>query len=253
MSPGLDYFAGAAVTKELIPAQAAAGTVNGAAVNTRPYQGQLRVEMSAALATGGLADEAKELLPAQTASTTQTGAALATATYSGNLRVLLSAALASAGTAPTLDVTLETSANGTTGWTPVGAAFTQVTDAAGAGPQEQLVAVSSSLGYIRAVATIGGTGTPTFAFAVMVIGEIAAGSAPSMSVAIETSADGSTNWTAIPGAVFTTVTDTTGDGPQSLAFDASRSKGYVRAVATISTSAGQAFGVAVMLSMIKTN
>ncbi len=93
--PGFDYFAGAAESKELIPAQAAAATVTGAALETKKYQGQLRAEMSAALATGGLADEAKELLPAQQASTTQTGTALATAMYSGNLRVLLSAKLAS--------------------------------------------------------------------------------------------------------------------------------------------------------------
>lgn len=58
-----------------------------------------------------------------------------------------------AGTTPTLDVTLEQSANGTSGWAAVpGAALTQLT-AAG----NRIGFAAPTQPYVRVVATIGGT------------------------------------------------------------------------------------------------
>lgn len=61
------------------------------------------------------------------------------------------------GTTPTLDITVEQSANGTSGWAAItGAALTQVT-AAG----NRVGFANPTLPYVRLVATIGGT-TPAF-------------------------------------------------------------------------------------------
>lgn len=241
-----DYFASGAEVKELLAAQRAGVSVTGAGVATSNYQGMLMASMSAGLAS---VDAQAELIPAQTATSTVTGAAKATAGFSGPIRVVLDAALASAGTSPTLDVTLETSANGTTGWAAVGAAFTQVTDAVGAGQQEQIIDASLSLGYIRAKGTIGGTNTPTFEFSVIAVGQKVATGTPTIDIAIETSANNSTNWTNL--ANFTQVTKAAGDGPQRIAIEAGRSLGYIRAKATIVGTSVEAFPLAVMLTALK--
>lgn len=61
------------------------------------------------------------------------------------------------GTSPTLNVTLEQSADGSSGWTAVtGGVVAQLT-AAGSGMANAAVTQS----YIRVVATVGGTATPT--------------------------------------------------------------------------------------------
>lgn len=69
------------------------------------------------------------------------------------------------GTTPTLDVKVQYSADGSTGWTDItGATFTQLT-AAG----RQAIRFVSPERYIRIVATIAGT-SPSFTFAVVVVG-----------------------------------------------------------------------------------
>ena len=71
---------------------------------------------------------------------------------------------AATGTTPTLDVTLEQSANGTSGWATVtGSALTQIT-AAG----NRIGFAAPTQPYVRVKATIGGT-TPAFTGSVAVV------------------------------------------------------------------------------------
>lgn len=72
------------------------------------------------------------------------------------LKVFLSVGAAS-GTSPTLDVTIQQSPDGSTGWTTVGS-FTQMT---GTGSQE--IRVTPTQPYIRVAYTIAGT-SPSFTF-----------------------------------------------------------------------------------------
>jgi len=87
--------------------------------------------------------------------------------YAGPIHVTLDSA-AGTGTDPTLDVTLQQSADGSTGWEDItGGAFAQVTDAGAA--FETLTLDSDKLQpYIRAVDTV--TGTASFARAVHLTG-----------------------------------------------------------------------------------
>lgn len=73
---------------------------------------------------------------------------------------------AASGTTPTLDLKIQYSADGSTGWTDItDATFTQLTTT---GRQEiHFVAPER---YVRAVATIAGT-SPSFTFAVILIGQ----------------------------------------------------------------------------------
>lgn len=107
-------------------------------------------------------------LAAPTARTaTGTGSSIDVRTQNGLAAVMLSAA-AGTGTTPTLDVTIQDSVDGSTGWTNItGAAFTQVTTADSA--QKIGVNLDACRGFIRASWTIGGT-TPSFNFAVAVLG-----------------------------------------------------------------------------------
>ena len=109
------------------------------------------------------------LLGAQQATSTKTQA---TATdisgFAGQLKFILDAGAASAGTTPTLDVTIEDSANGTTDFKTVGT-FSQVTDTASL--QSLGIETRALRKYVRAVATIAGTNTPTFAFSVHAEGQ----------------------------------------------------------------------------------
>jgi hypothetical protein len=78
----------------------------------------------------------------------------------GTLRLFLDVTAAS-GTTPTLDVTVETSYDGSTGWRAIsasGSAFTQAT-----GVTSQRRSFVGCDRYVRAVATIGGT-SPSFTF-----------------------------------------------------------------------------------------
>ena len=77
---------------------------------------------------------------------------------------------AGTGTTPTLDVKLQDSADGSTGWADIaGAAFAQVGNAA-ASAQVLKFNASAVRRYIRAVATVGGT-TPSFTCGVSFVGK----------------------------------------------------------------------------------
>ncbi len=98
----------------------------------------------------------------------ENGAAVNVRDYIGIPKVILDSAIGT-GTTPTLDVKLQDSADGSTGWTDItGAVFTQVTDAAAALEAIGLK-VDEVKEYIRAVVTITGTG-PSFTFSVHLAG-----------------------------------------------------------------------------------
>lgn len=94
--------------------------------------------------------------------------------FTGEVTFILDSGAASAGTDPTLDVKLQESTasdgSGDAFADISGATFTQVTDAA-ASHQAIKLNIDNQPRYIRAVATIGGTDTPTFAFSVVAVGE----------------------------------------------------------------------------------
>ena len=102
-------------------------------------------------------------------SATANGSAADILDYEGQAAAILQSA-AGTGTTPTLDVKLQDSADGSTGWADVtGAAFTQVTNAA-ASAQVVKFNASAVKRYIRAVATVAGT-TPLFACSVSFVGK----------------------------------------------------------------------------------
>lgn len=111
---------------------------------------------------------ALELRPPVRITATANGAAVDLQDYVGKAKVILSSS-AGGGTSPTLDVHIEDSADGSTGWADIsGAAFTQVTD--GADSTEAIsLSVDENKRYIRVVETITGT-SPTFDRAVVLVG-----------------------------------------------------------------------------------
>jgi len=100
--------------------------------------------------------------------TSANGSAVDILDYEGQAAAILQSA-AGTGTTPTLDVKIQDSADGSTGWADVtGAAFAQVTNAASA--QVLKFNASAARRYIRAVATVGGT-TPSFTCGVSFVGK----------------------------------------------------------------------------------
>lgn len=100
----------------------------------------------------------------QAATATTNGSAVDTFGYNSAAVTLEVGAVS--GTSPTLDVKIQESADGSTGWADVsGATFTQVT----AANNSQIIRVeglgTSRKRYLRAVATIAGT-SPSFTLAV---------------------------------------------------------------------------------------
>lgn len=111
-----------------------------------------------------------EVAPVLRRTSTLTGSAIDIKDYVGKMKFILASAAAAAGSSPTLDVKLQDSADGSSGWADIsGATFTQVTDAADA-TEEIGVNIDGVKRYIRAVGTIGGTSTPTFDFGVIGVG-----------------------------------------------------------------------------------
>jgi len=86
--------------------------------------------------------------------------------YDGDVVFLLDSA-AGTGTSPTLDVTIEDSADNSSFAAITDAAFTQVTGTASA--QKLVVNKDSARRYVRVKYTIGGT-TPSFTFSVNAVG-----------------------------------------------------------------------------------
>ena len=107
------------------------------------------------------------LFPTAALTTTTNGSALNVVDFLGRIKVILDSA-AGTGTTPTLDVKLQDSPDGSTGWADIaGAVFAQVV--AGASLQSIGVTIDQHDRFIRAVATIAG-GTPSFTFSVNMIG-----------------------------------------------------------------------------------
>lgn len=108
------------------------------------------------------------LAPAsRTASANGTGVDLKN--YVGRAKVILHSAAAAAGTSPTLDVKIQDSAdNSSFADLDPAVAFSQVTNAASL--QEVSLDLDKVRRYVRAVATIGGTDTPTFVSSAVLIG-----------------------------------------------------------------------------------
>jgi hypothetical protein len=87
-------------------------------------------------------------------------------TYDGDVVFLLDSA-AGSGTSPTLDVTIEDSADNSSFAAISGAAFTQVTGTASA--QKLVINKDSARRYVRVKYTIGGS-SPSFTFSVNAVG-----------------------------------------------------------------------------------
>jgi len=123
-----------------------------------------------------------ELIPNAVRSVSVDGTGVDVKDFNGVAHVILSTSAATAGTTPTLDVKLQESDALGSGYTDItGAAFTQVTDAA---DSTQMISfqVGEVKRYVRAVATIGGTVTPTFGFGVSMLAIRAAGRNASQAV-----------------------------------------------------------------------
>ena len=100
-------------------------------------------------------------------TSTVTSSAVDIRSYKGGLVVQQLVGVVS-GTSPTLDGKLQTSADGSTGWTDIsGATFTQVT--ATDSFQKIGIVENQTSGYIRYVGTIAGT-TPSFTMGVALLG-----------------------------------------------------------------------------------
>jgi len=113
-----------------------------------------------------------DLIPMASVTATANGTGVDIQQWVGQLAVYL-ACKNTAGTSPTLDVTLEDSADGSTGWAAIsGAAFTQVTDANTAAAVLLQINVNADAckRYIRAVKTIGGSSNPAFMTACFAVG-----------------------------------------------------------------------------------
>lgn len=109
-----------------------------------------------------------ELLATATRTTTATGSAFDIHDYDGRYQIILTSSVGT-GTTPTLDVKVQDSADGSTGWADLsGATFTQVTDAADS-TEAITIDTDTAKAYIRIVGTIAGT-TPSFSFGVVGVG-----------------------------------------------------------------------------------
>lgn len=104
-------------------------------------------------------ESALALLASAAQTTTGAGAAVDLGARDRLLRQTLAVSAAS-GTSPTLDVRLEASADGVTGWQTF-ATFTRATAAA----VEKITAIAPER-FVRVAWSIGGTDTPSFTFAV---------------------------------------------------------------------------------------
>ena len=110
-----------------------------------------------------------KLAASATVTATGNGSAVDLQGFDGDLKLVLNAS-ATGGAGQTLDVKVQHSANGTTGWADTGVAFAQVTNAAAA--FEVLSANAEQFHrYIRVVDTMAGT-TPTVTRGVALVGRL---------------------------------------------------------------------------------
>ena len=110
-----------------------------------------------------------ELLAPARKTASEDGAAFDVHDYDGRYAIVLTTS-AGGGTTPTLDVKIQDSADGSTGWADLsGATFTQVTDAADS-TETITIDTDTAKAYIRVVTTITGT-SPTFDLGVVGFGQ----------------------------------------------------------------------------------
>lgn len=106
------------------------------------------------------------VVPVATFTSDTNGSAIDIRNYSGEAAVIMQATAGSGDM--TLDVKLQGSADGSTGWADItGAAFTQVTTTAST--QKISINTNETARYIRAVVDVGGT-TPSFVLGVSALG-----------------------------------------------------------------------------------
>lgn len=106
------------------------------------------------------------LLSARQITSTTTGAAVDVTLLKGKGKVVLNCGAATAGTSPTCTVKLTHAATSGGSYSDVpGGAFTAVTDAA-ASVQQKFIDFDSLHPFVKVVATVGGTDTPTFPLSV---------------------------------------------------------------------------------------
>jgi hypothetical protein len=109
------------------------------------------------------------LLKSQAVTADTNGPAVDLRPYRGKVMALFNIAAATAGTTPTMDVKIQDSADGSTGWTDVsGYTGSQVTTV----DSLQVIAIDTELtrAYVRAVFDIGGTASPSFPCSAAIIG-----------------------------------------------------------------------------------
>lgn len=113
-----------------------------------------------------------EALPNAVRTSTTTGSAVDLRGYEGKGQVTLTTSAATAGTSPTLNVKLTECATSGGSYTDItGATFNEVTDAANL---SQMIPIDfdACKGFLKVVATHGGTNTPTFNYAVTIVGRL---------------------------------------------------------------------------------
>lgn len=123
-----------------------------------------------------------EVLPNAVRTSTATGSAIDVRAYEGKGQVIFTSSAATAGTTPTLNAKLTECATSGGSYTDVsGGAFAEVTDAA---DSTQMIPIDfdACKGYIKGVGTIAGTDTPTFGFAITIVGRLKSGRNASQSV-----------------------------------------------------------------------
>lgn len=123
-----------------------------------------------------------EVIPNAVRTSTFTGSAVDVRKYEGKGQVIFTSSAATAGSSPTLNAKLtESDASGGSYTDITGATFTQVTDAA---DRTQMIPIDfdACKGWVKGVGTIGGTSTPTFGFAMTIIGRLKSGRNASQSI-----------------------------------------------------------------------
>ena len=103
--------------------------------------------------------------PAAQVTATSTGSGIDIRDYVGRIGIRVTCPIATAGTSPTLIVKIQDSPDNSTFTDIAGAVFTTATGAV-AVDEERAIDADAQARYIRSVATVGGSNTPTFAYAV---------------------------------------------------------------------------------------
>ena len=110
-----------------------------------------------------------QLLASKRVQANDNGAAVDVSEFTGPALFQLNAS-APEGAAQTLDVKLQHSADGSTGWADAGISFAQVTTAGGASFQSVMANTDKLRKFVRVVGTVGGS-TPAITYGVTITGK----------------------------------------------------------------------------------